>query len=195
MTSSGRHSSKLVERRLAFGRRAHLVALAAQDGPQHARDLRLVVDDQHASISSSGIPSASPSSYEADAPTTTVRRLAASAAGARQLPGRVIITAVPPDRVARPRIQMRPACASTSRRAIDRPRPMPARLRIVRLAAGHAKELLEHPLAQGRRNARPLVCDLNRDLPRVRAGRRRRESRCPPARTCWRCRAACKSLP
>ena len=36
---------------------------------------------------------------------------------------------------------------------------MPARVGIVRFAAGHAEELLEHPLAQVRRDARPLVGD------------------------------------
>ena len=51
------------------------------------------------------------------------------------------------------------ACASTSRRAIGSPSPMPVAPRIERLAAGNAEELLEHLLAQLRRNARPFVGD------------------------------------
>ena len=39
------------------------------------------------------------------------------------------------------------------------PEPDAAAVRIVRLAAGHAEELLEHPLAQLRRDAGPFVDD------------------------------------
>ena len=78
-------------------------------------------------------------------------------------PGKVIITAVPPDGWA-DWIHMRPPCASTSRRAMGRPSPMPARLRVDRFATRHAKKLLEHALTQRRRHAGSLVGNFNGDV-------------------------------
>src|SRR5262245_37334136 len=113
--------SEVRQRRLAFGGDADLIALAGQDRPQHARDLRFIVNDQHSRFfRNNRHHSATPSVWCAGAAGARPR------AGASRLTGRTSTIDAP-----RPpgpsSIHRRPACASTRRLAMGSPSPMPPR--------------------------------------------------------------------
>ena len=183
------------ERRLAFGGGAHLVPLTGQHRPQHARDLRLVVHYQHARLSWS-----SPSWHSWSLILLVAQAISPPAPPPapddrcrtpRHATGSVIEIDVPWSSTAS--TQIRPACASTSRRAIGSPRPMPPRRGSCDSPARHPEELLEHPLAQLGRNARPFVDHGDPDVAIAVPSGADGNRRCPPARTCSRCRAGCRS--
>src|SRR6185437_9458512 len=107
----GHAALELAQGRGAAFRLGHLMAVRPQHGTEHAPDLRLVVDDEDAGAHAALPIEGGESSVAAPAGIAKVTRI-------------VVPKPMPAERA-----RMRPPCASTRPRLIDRPSPIPARLR------------------------------------------------------------------
>ena len=193
MTSSGSPLLEARQRRLAFGRRPHLIALAAQHGLQHARDLRLIVDDEHTTRFRCVPRRPCVISYAMRA-----RSPAASSASCQA-------------RVSRSRRQRQRDDRASSRQAASRQRSHHAcastRRTRNRQAETNADALGSTDSRPGIRKNFSNTCSRSSGgMPGLRPRRqiraraavsmaraRNRDGRVHAARTCWRCRAGCRA--